>query len=85
MADRFPRTQGSELETLLLVAPAQSASFAGGTPIVLQVRTHPDDGQLILTVSRSAALSACGVLGSDVTMKFFKPTADSSLSQGPRL
>ncbi len=80
-AGASPGTSGSELETPLLVAPTQSASFAGGTPIVFQVRTHADDGQLILTVSRSAAQSDCGAIGSDVTMKFFKPTADSSLYQ----
>lgn len=77
----LPGTSESELETPLLVAPAQGASVIGGTPIVFQVRTFPDDRWLVLNVSRSATRSACGAIDDDVSMKYFSPTADSSLYQ----
>jgi hypothetical protein len=80
-AGALPETTGSELEAPLLVAPAQGASFAGGTAIVFQVRTYPDDSQLLLNVSRSAAKSDCGTIGGEIAMKFLKPTSDGSLYQ----
>lgn len=62
-----------------LLSPAPGSSFTGGTPIVFQVQTVADDSLLMLHVSRSPALSACGVIGSEVVGKMFSSTSDPSV------
>ena len=55
-----------------LLTPAEGATVSAGTPIAFRIQTHPDETHsLWLRVSKSPAMDAEGVIGTDAEIETF--------------
>lgn len=57
-----------------LLTPPDGGQVVAGTPVAFRIQTHPDETHtLTLQVSRSPAVDAEGVIGTDAEIDFFSP------------